>query len=586
MNRRPLTLTASRPDTSKDLAGGFVSGGLTIEADDKGERRVLAGLAVPFGEVGFTSWGPTRFEPGSLSDASGIPAVRAHDDDRLLGLVSASAVDDTGVTAKVKVSRISAGDEVLVLAEDGALTGFSGQWKPTKYSFEADDTYGEIVVIEAADWVHLSVVTSPAFDSARITQVAASRGGSNPQSKESNVTLKQLLALLQAADASKRGELLAEHADLIKSLGVTIADVRAMLDESMTSELVELEGPSISDAVEAMKNLGEQIAAGITKLGERPVDLPLAGANGEPHKFVNAGDYAMHAARAQRHDAASEALITAALTTTATGDNVGIVPPNYSAELLGNLPVATPVLNSLVRRTPLPSTGMSIIKPEWDDLPIVATVATQNTQAPTGAVGIDPKTVSVLIAAHAARASISLIERSDFGGFAQNYYEACGISYLSWLEAKALDTMLAAAQAVTATGTTAVAQIMSVIGQVVENQKDGNDNLRGYVPDYVGVGWDVYGELADTLGPRFAGGSVNAGTLNGNLAGIQVYMLPGLAANDILVGARAATTVQAEDAMQLRSMIVETLSIELGVIAHAAFDVEYPLALGFAAGGS
>ncbi len=585
MSERVLDVSAAvSVDT---ISGGFTAHGLTVEADDKGEKRVLGGLAVPFGEIGYTSWGPTRFEPGSLGAATGIPAVRAHDDDRLIGMVSASAASDDGVTAKVKVSRIAAGDEVLVLAEDGALTGFSGQWRPTKYGFEADDEHGEVLVVEAAEWMHLSVVTSPAFDSARITQVAASRGASNTAPKEATVTLKQLLALLQAADASKRGELLAEHAETIKSLGVSIADVQAMLNPPASTEMVELEGSGISEVVAAMTALGEQISAGITKITEAPpAVVPLTGAQSEPHRFVNAGDYAMHAARAQRKDQASEQLISAALTTTATGDNVGIVPPNYSAELLGNLPVATPVLTSLVRRTALPSTGMSIIKPEWDDLPVVGTVSTQNSQAPTGAVGIDPKTVSVLIAAHAVRASISLIERSDFGGFAQNYYEACGISYLSWLEATALDTMLAAAQTVTATGSTAVAQIMSVVGEVVDNQKDGNDNLRGYVPDYVGVGWDVYGELADTLGPRFAGGSVNAGTLNGNLAGIQVYMLPGLAANDILVGARAATTVQAEDAMQLRSMIVETLSIELGVIAHAAFDVEYALALGFAAGGS
>ena len=43
--------------------------------------------------------------------------------------------------------------------------------------------------------------------------------------------------------------------------------------------------------------------------------------------------------------------------------------------------------------------------------------------------------------------------------------------------------------------------------------------------------------------------------------------------------ARAASVVNDGHELELRSLIVNTLSVELGVIANLAFDTEYPKAL-------
>lgn len=580
----PLRANKAADETMTGTIGGS---GLTIEADDKGERRIIAGLAVPFGEVGFTSWGPTKFEPGALAEATGIPAVRSHDDDRLIGVVSASTVGDDGVHAKVKVSRIGEGDDVLVLAEDGALTGFSGQWRPTEYRFESDDRWGEVVVVTAAEWQHLSTVTSPAFDSARITKVAASRGASTSPPKEGpTVNLKQLIALLKAADASKRGELLIEHADLIKSLGVSIADVQAMLVDpvELTATLEQVDSPALTAAVAALTSLGERIEAGITAINERPAaPLPLDGGLSVAPSFRNAGDYAATALFAAHGRADDQARMQAALTTTATTDNAGIVPPFYSDMVLGNLPVWTPVLDSCVRHEPLPPTGMSIIKPSWTTLPEGDWYTSQNGEPATGAVAIGTDTVTVEFWSHAVRSSIALVERSTFGGFAQRYYEAALMSYMSDKEAKAIDTMLAAANNVSSVGldpANPLTAIAALIEALIDNQSDANGNFRGLRPDFVGMDAHAFGKLIKIEGVfQFAQGQARVDSLDGSLAGIRLVLIPGLGHGDYLAGAQAATVVSDEDAVQLRSLIVNTNSYELGVLAAAAFDVEYPDAL-------
>jgi hypothetical protein len=68
-----------------------------------------------------------------------------------------------------KVSNTRAGDEALVLAADGVIDSVSVGVNPTEFKY---DDEGNMTIL-AADWVELSLVPTPAFAGATISQVAA-----------------------------------------------------------------------------------------------------------------------------------------------------------------------------------------------------------------------------------------------------------------------------------------------------------------------------------------------------------------------------------------------------------------------------
>jgi hypothetical protein len=69
------------------------------------------------------------------------------------------------------------------------------------------------------------------------------------------------------------------------------------------------------------------------------------------------------------------------------------------------------------------------------------------------------------------------------------------------------------------------------------------------------------------------------GSARGSLNGLVTMLVPGVPAGGVLVGARATVSVWDGAELRLRSLVVNTMSIELGMHANVAFNVDYPLAL-------
>jgi HK97 family phage prohead protease len=155
----------------------FSAGPGVVTADV--ESRTVRGLAVPWDVVGMASTGPVRFLPGSLTPAPHL-LLRDHDPAQAIGRVHSAETDDTGATITARVSDVPAGDEALVLAADGVLTGLSVGVRPTEYTYEADPTYGDVMVVAAGEWAETSLVPFPAFNAARVTDVAATATTANP----------------------------------------------------------------------------------------------------------------------------------------------------------------------------------------------------------------------------------------------------------------------------------------------------------------------------------------------------------------------------------------------------------------------
>ena len=305
---------------------------------------------------------------------------------------------------------------------------------------------------------------------------------------------------------------------------------------------------------------------------------------------VHAGEFAKAMLMAQRgNPAAIKALdalgIEAALSTVDTDDASGLLPPAYSDEVIGGLPVSSPFYDTLIRHTNLPATGMSVIRPRWETLPSGDWYSSQNTQPASNTVEVGVETTPVLSYAHAIRASIDLVERSDFGGFAGASYEQETIDYVSKREAKAIQVALADAQLTTSEATSAAGVIGDLVAAVITNQLDGDGNFRGLLPEYAAVAADVWSELGETStvnGFAFGTGEIRWGQLAGSLNGLVTMLVPGLPAGGVLVGARGAVSVWDGAELRRRSLVVNTMSIELGVHANVAFNVDFPLALALA----
>jgi HK97 family phage prohead protease len=138
------------------------------------ERREISGLIVPMGtgEVGYTNLGGAVFEAGSIdvTDISKIKLFSQHDMKKApLGRMTAAEVRPEGIFATFKLSRSTAGNDALIQAQEGLVSGLSigAEIIASKPSRNGH------MVVTAAKLKEVSLVTEPAFKSAQVLEIAA-----------------------------------------------------------------------------------------------------------------------------------------------------------------------------------------------------------------------------------------------------------------------------------------------------------------------------------------------------------------------------------------------------------------------------
>jgi len=137
------------------------------------ERREISGKIVPMGtgEVGATNLGGVVFEAGSISieDPTKIKLLSQHDIKKPVGRMVAAETREDGIYATFKLSRSTGGNDALVMAQEGLVSGLSIgaeviASKPSKSGH---------IVVSAAKIKEVSLVTEPAFKSAQVLEIAA-----------------------------------------------------------------------------------------------------------------------------------------------------------------------------------------------------------------------------------------------------------------------------------------------------------------------------------------------------------------------------------------------------------------------------
>ena len=150
----------------------LITNTFTIDAAADGSpKRTITGIAVPYNVIANASGTEVMFAPGSLPVEGKKPKLyMSHDSSQAIGIVSERVDSAEAMYFSAKVSTTALGNEALILAADGVLDSVSVGVNPTKFTYNEDG----VMVIEAADWIELSLVPSPAFAGAVITKVAAS----------------------------------------------------------------------------------------------------------------------------------------------------------------------------------------------------------------------------------------------------------------------------------------------------------------------------------------------------------------------------------------------------------------------------
>ena len=137
------------------------------------ERREISGKIVPMGtgEIGNTNLGGVVFEAGSIdiADISKIRLLSQHDMKKPVGRMTAAEVRPDGIYATFKLSRSSGGNDALVMAQEGLVSGLSigAEIIASKPSRDGH------TVVSSAKLKEVSLVTEPAFKSAQVLEIAA-----------------------------------------------------------------------------------------------------------------------------------------------------------------------------------------------------------------------------------------------------------------------------------------------------------------------------------------------------------------------------------------------------------------------------
>jgi|UniRef100_UPI0040483C9C HK97 family phage prohead protease len=137
------------------------------------ERREISGKIVPLGtgEIGHTNLGAYTFAANSIeiADPTKIKLLSQHDLKKPIGRMTAAETRTDGIYATFKLSRSSGGNDALIMAQEGLVTGLSigAEILASKPSKDGH------TVVSSARLKEVSLVTVPAFASSEILEIAA-----------------------------------------------------------------------------------------------------------------------------------------------------------------------------------------------------------------------------------------------------------------------------------------------------------------------------------------------------------------------------------------------------------------------------
>ena len=478
------------------------------------EEKTITGIVVPFGKPGATSMGPVVFELGSINeiDPASVRLLLEHDNRRPIGRAINFTVTPGGINGTFKIAETTAGADALIEASEGLRDGLS-----IGAMIDAHEIRDGIIHVTSARMIETSLVTSPAFDDARVTQVAASE----PEESETPETIEEI--------------------------------------EMSEQPIEEVE---VASDVEASKVEASHFGSPIFT---QPRALPE----------LTAGQYAQKMIQAQRGSRDAAEFLTAAGEATTT-DNAGLIPVPFLREVIGVVDSSRPFIDS-IERAALPSAGMSFRIPRFVTLPTVAETAELGTPSDT-ATEIDDLTVNVVKFAGQQRVSIELLERSD-PSYLNELLRGLAASYAQQTDLYAFTEGVVGCGA--SGGTGYVAAIADATADSAAVMRFNPDRLLVGATRYAALLGAVDGSgrpLFNAVGPTQNAAGTNVFS-RGNVMGLDLVVDYNIGATNILAYPSAYATFYESGTAQVRVNVIDTMTVEIAVYGFVALANKYPTAM-------
>ena len=465
--------------------------------------RSISGVAVTYDETATVLDGTkVRFLQGSLPVTGRDPKIyMQHDSNQIVGKVVERVDTPQGMMFTAKISATRLGDEALTLANDGVIDAVSVGVTPTKFSYDEQG----VMIVEAATWQELSLVSEGAFSGAVITEVAASA----PDDVAEGIPETELTSAIQSEQQEQK-------------------DTTPM-SETPTTPVVEA------------------ATATVDKLWAQPkkeFKLPSAGEfmaayhiGGDTFKNMNAA--VQEFAKNQRTP------LQAAAGDVLTSNTPGLLSDVVLGPLVQDLNFLRPAVEAIgARAYPDGGTQKTFIRPTITTHTSVASQATELSAVSATTMVIAANSVTKTTLAGQVTLSAQDISFTSPEAMQQILNDLMG-EYMLASDNIAADNLLAAA---TSSGVWdgTLADLLTSIYDAANDVASG----RNWMPTHLFVSVDVWaqlGKLADTTGrPVFplianglsgqnALGSLNAGTWNGNPLGLELVVDSNFAAKTMIV---------------------------------------------------
>ena len=499
---------------------------IVVTAADS-EKRTLTGRIVTWNERGLTSAGATIFEKDSIDFSKPVKLLLEHDRTKPLGKLTEITNDENGITASFKLAKTFAADDAIEEAIFGIRDGFSVGVKINEWKNEEG-----VLMIKSSNLQEVSLVTEPAIDSARVSEIAASE---QPQDSEAT-----------AEDTTK--------------------------EENKVSEIIS-EAPIASEAVEAAQT--PVVTANYVAYTKPRVDTN-----------VTAGQYLSAQVRAIQGDTDARDLV-AALQIATVSENTGVVPPNYLRDIIGVIDSSRPFIDS-IERAALPATGMKVFTPKLGNQAIVGLTA-EGVEFASQDTAVTFQEDNIVKFAGANIVNVELFDRSDVS-FAELLVRELAASYAQKTDAYA--ATIAADGADTSSGTTlykAIAQgIADSYGimrftpnRLLVATSGGYENVD--FANILGATDDNKRPLFAAAAPQNAGGLITQGSTAGTVAGLSLVVDPNYTGNTsgtkvAMVYPSAAMRFHESGTIELRANVVANGRIEIGLYGYVCVVNRYPTA--------
>ena len=498
-----------------------------IEAADV-ERRIIAGIVVPFNKVGYTSVGPVIFESGSIKipDTKNVKLLANHDSTNPIGRAQSFQTTDNQITGSFKISSSATGQDFLIRASEGLIASLSIGVEVVSSKPSKDGT----LYVQEAVMKEVSLVESPAFSDAVVTKVAASEG-------EPEVT----------PDPTPTNE--------------SEAVVETQTPEAVVTET------SAAETVEASRQTIKASAPYITSNVRSPIQ--------------SMGGYALHSIKAKLGDDDSALYVRAAADSTST--NPAFNPTQYLTNMfVSNTNFGRAAIDACTKAT-LPGAGFTVNVPSLitgtDTAPTVASTA--ESAAPSNT-GMTSSYESFTVTKYAGQQTISLelIERSD-PIFMDQLMIQLERAYLKATDAAVIAAFIASGTAATATANTAAGLINFLSTESAAAYAGTSYFAKNVV---IGSGtWAAAMGYQDSTGrpifntttPMNSAGQIGNSSIRGNLLGLDTFVDVNAVAtagadNSAFVIAPEAVTIFESPTAMFSVNVVSSMSVNLAIYGYMA----------------